>query len=148
MMHAYFGFLERTFPQRRFGAAGALRMLLSKTAANQLITNPFIYLPLFYSWTGLVYGRSIDETMEKVRREYLSSLQATWLIFTPVNILNFYFTPVRHQVSVNVATSFVYNTTLSLIAAPRQADVQANRLSRAASETASQLSTASNANHR
>ena len=88
------------------------------------------------------------ETMEKVRREYLSSLQATWLIFTPVNILNFYFTPVRHQVSVNVATSFVYNTTLSLIAAPRQADVQANRLSRAASETASQLSTASNANHR
>ena len=127
-MHTYIGFLERTFPQRRFGAPGAVWTLLSKTALTQLITNPFIYLPAFYSWTGYVYGRSFDETMEKVRREYLSSLQATWLIFTPVNLLNFYFTPARHQVSVSVAVSFLYNTTLSLISAPRPADVT-NRLS-------------------
>ena len=70
--------------------------------------------------------------MEKMRREYLSSLKATWLIFTPLNLVNFYVTPVRHQVSVNVIASFVYNTALSFIAAPRQSDLELNLLSRTA----------------
>ena len=112
-------------------------MLLSKTAMNQLLTNPLVYLPLFYSWTGFVYGRSLDETVDKARREYVSSLYATWLIFTPVNLFNFYLTPARHQVSVNVIVSFVYNTVLSFIAAPRKQDAQLNQLYRRASEQAS-----------
>lgn len=133
LMHYYFGWLERHFPQRSFASPGAVRILLSKTAMNQLCTNPFVYLPLFYSWTGFAYGRSREETMEKMRREYLSSLKATWLIFTPLNLVNFYVTPVRHQVSVNVIASFVYNTALSFIAAPRQSDLELNLLSRTAS---------------
>ena len=110
-MHNYFNFLESRFPQ-----AGGFRNLLTKIAINQLFMNTSVYLPLFYTWTGYVYGRSMDETLAKARREYMPSLQATWAIFTPVNFLNFYLTPVRHQVTVNIVVSFVYNTTLSFIA--------------------------------
>lgn len=130
-MHVYFNWLERRFPQ---GAAhDRLRNLLCKTAFNQLLTNPLVYLPLFYSWTGLVYGRAISDTAAKARREYRASLYATWAIFTPVNLVNFYFTPVRHQVSVNILASFVYNTSLSLLAAPREADSALQGLSRSVS---------------
>ena len=110
-MHMYFNWLERRFPQ-----AGGIRNLLSKVAINQLLTNSCVYLPLFYSWTGYMYGRTVEETVEKAKREYIPSLKATWIIFTPVNFVNFYLTPVRHQVSVNIIVSFVYNTTLSFIA--------------------------------
>ena len=115
-MHLYFNWLERCFPQ-----AGGTRNLLSKVAINQLLTNSCVYLPLFYTWTGYMYGRSVEETVEKAKREYIPSLQATWAIFTPVNFVNFYLTPVRHQVSVNILVSFVYNTTLSFIAGEKSA---------------------------
>ena len=119
-LHFYFGALERNFPQR---AGRQLRSLLAKTTINQLIVNPLVYLPLFYVWTGTVMGRTAEATAEKARKEYKSSLVATWSIFTPVNLVNFYFTPVRYQAFVNQVVSYIYNTTLSLIAAPRRTDL-------------------------
>ena len=119
-LHYYFNALDRYFPQR----PGDFRALLRKVAINQLIVNPLIYLPLFYMWTGAVVGRSATQTREKAEREGINSLLATWGIFTPVNLINFQITPLRHQTSVNVVVSFVYNTTLSLIAAPRPRDTK------------------------
>ena len=131
LMHAYFNMLERRFPQ-----AGGLTNLLSKTCINQLCTNPFVFLPLFFSWTGMAYGRSPHEIFCKAKREYWDSLRATWAVFTPVNFINFWLVPVRHQVTVNVAASFVYNTALSLIAAPRANHIERKRsLSRAPSSS-------------
>lgn len=117
-LHVYFEWLERLFPQRR-----GLHSMAPKVLITQLILNPFIYLPMFYSWTAIYYGRSVDETLQKVRREYWPSLYAAWAVFTPVNLANFYYVPVRHQVNVTLAASFVFNTAISLIAAPRQSDV-------------------------
>ena len=111
-MHHYFGALERHFPQK----GGGVRVLLIKTSINQLLMNPIVWLPLFYGWTGLVLGRTVSQSISKAKNEYAESLRATWMIFTPVNIINFYFVPVRHQVLVNAWAGFVYNTTLSLIA--------------------------------
>ena len=119
-LHYYFNALDRRFPP----SGGKFRAMLLKTGVNQLIMNPFVYLPLFYLWTGTVAGRSSDQIIDKATREYKPSLYATWLIFTPVNVGNFYFVPLRHQTAVNVCVSFVYNTTLSIIGAPREEDVR------------------------
>ena len=89
---------------------------------NQLVWNPFVWLPVFYMWTGFAYWRTLDEIIIKARREYWTSLKATWIVFTPVNLANFYFVPLRHQVTTNVAVSFVYSLTLSFLAAPRASD--------------------------
>lgn len=117
LMHTHFNNLERWFPHRV-----GLRSVISKVMVNQLVMNPFVYLPLFYTWTGFAYWRTVDEILVKARREYWTSLKATWLIFTPFNLANFYVVPVRHQVTTNVAVSFVYNLTLSFLAAPRLSD--------------------------
>jgi hypothetical protein len=148
-MHWYLAALDRRFPQR----PGDVRALLSKVAFNQLVANPFLCassgalphrhnlaadgararallhtdLPLFYCWTGAVAGRTAAQTAEKARREYASTLWATWSIFTPANLVNFWLVPLRHQQSLHVCVSFVYNTTLSLLAAPRARDVGRTR---------------------
>ena len=68
--------------------SGGVRTLLPKMFCTQLIVNPFIYLPLFYTWTGVVLGRSVPATLEKVQREYWVTLKATWLLFVPFNVVN------------------------------------------------------------
>jgi protein Mpv17 len=117
LLHVHFNNLERWFPQRI-----GLRSVVSKTMVNQIVWNPFVWLPVFYMWTGFAYWRTLDEIITKARREYWTSLKATWIVFTPVNLANFYFVPVRHQVTTNVAVSFVYSLTLSFLAAPRASD--------------------------
>ena len=79
---------------------------------------------LFYTWTGFAYSRNADEIVSKASREYWTSLKASWVIFTPFNFANFYIVPVRHQVTTNVAVSFVWNLTLSCLAAPRASDMK------------------------
>ena len=89
-----------------------------KTSINLLLVNPLVWLPLFYAWTGVVLGRTVNQSINKAKLEYTDSLCATWAIFTPVNLINFAFVPLRHQALVNTSASFVYNATLSLIAGP------------------------------
>ena len=110
-MHHIFQRLESILPQ-----SGGLRTLVPKMCFTQLIMNPFVYLPLFYTWTGVVLGRTLTRTLEKAKREYWVTLKATWLLFIPFNVVNFSFVPVRHQAVALTGFSFVYSTTLSAIA--------------------------------
>lgn len=119
LLHTHFNNLERWFPQRN-----GLRSVVSKTMIDLLVMSPFVYLPLFYTWTGFAYSCNADEIVSKASREYWTSLKASWVIFTPFNFANFYIVPVRHQVTTNVAVSFVWNLTLSCLAAPRASDMK------------------------
>lgn len=110
-MHYILARLERAHPMSL-----GWRSLVKKVAITQGFVNPLVFLPLFYGWTGAVLGRSADETIEKVRKEGMDTLKATWVIFTPFNILNFSVIPVRHQAVSNAAFSLVYQTALSAIA--------------------------------
>ena len=110
-MHYYFDTLSRRFP-----AKAGLRALLGKTALTQVFINPLVYLPLFFAWTSSARGLTLAQARAKSEAEYWSTLQATWLFFTPVNLLNFALVPVPHQNTFNAVASIVYNTILSLLA--------------------------------
>lgn len=69
-MHCMYGTLQRHFPQ-----GGGLRTLLPKLVFTQLIVNPFVFLPLFYVWTGAVLGRTFDQTVIKARAEAWTTLK-------------------------------------------------------------------------
>ena len=116
VIHLYFGALERMFPRK----PSELGALARKTAFNQLVMNPFVYLPLFYLWTGACAGLSAQQMVDKAQAEYLSTLLAAWGIFTPANLVNFHFVPLRHQQAFHLAVSYIYNTAMSLLAAPRR----------------------------
>ncbi|KAL1524099.1 hypothetical protein AB1Y20_019009 [Prymnesium parvum] len=110
-MHHLFQWLERALPQSH-----GLRSLLPKMCCTQLVINPFVYLPLFYLWTGAVLGRSLAQTREKAEKEYWRTLKATWALFVPFNLVNFGVVPARHQAAALALFSFMYNTAISLIA--------------------------------
>ena len=83
-MHNILGGLERHLPR-----SGGVRTLVPKMFITQLVVNPFLYLPLFYTWTGAVLGRTPAQSLEKARREYWVTLKATWIFFVPFNVVNF-----------------------------------------------------------
>ena len=109
-MHYYFELMNRRLP------AAGLRGLLSKTAITQVLLNPVVYLPLFFGWTAVARGLTVEQATGKARAEYWPALQATWGFFTPVNLINFALVPVPHQNTFNAVASIVYNTILSLLA--------------------------------
>ena len=110
-MHNILGGLERHLPR-----SGGVRTLVPKMFITQLVVNPFLYLPLFYTWTGAVLGRTPAQSLEKARREYWVTLKATWIFFVPFNVVNFTLVPVRHQAATLATFSFFYATTISAIA--------------------------------
>lgn len=110
-----FSGLERAFP-----AALGWRSVLHKTMVTQLIANPLGYLPVFFAWTSLVRGLTVEQALHKANAEYLPSLRTTWMIFTPVGLVNFTLVPVRHQATMAAAAGFVYQLCLSLVAGGRR----------------------------
>lgn len=109
--HFFLNTLEHLLPQ----ASGGWRALAGKVAITQGFVNPCIYLPLFFTWTGTARGHSIDHIADHAQRELWTTLSATWCVWTPVNLLNYSFTPIRHQASVNATASFVFNVILSVV---------------------------------
>ena len=108
--HHFFNFLERKLPQ-----AGGWRSLTGKVLITQCVINPFIYLPLFFTWTGLARGHSFEHIADHLQREAWTTLSATWMIFTPVNVFNYSLTPVRHQANISAMASFIFNIALSVV---------------------------------
>lgn len=109
--HTFYELLERWFPQ-----SYGWRTVLPKVAATQLFANPFLYLPTFYLWTGLVLGRSLEETKAKARREYWETLRACWLVMGAANVFMFTLISVQYQASFMAFATFCYNIILSIIA--------------------------------
>ena len=109
--HFLINSLERLFP-----TALGLRSVINKTLVTQLVLNPLCYLPTFFVWTGAVRGLTLEQLQTKVQREYWSTLNATWLIFTPSNLFVYWLVPVPLQTSVTAVVGFTYQLTLSLIA--------------------------------
>lgn len=72
-MHHYFNMMSARFP-----ASLGLRGLLSKTALTQALLNPFVYLPLFFSWTALARGLTWQQAETKVRAEYSGTSTAVY----------------------------------------------------------------------
>ena len=110
--HEWYNLLERRLPM----AGGGWPRVAAKVAMAQLIVNPFMYLPVFYLWTGLVLRRSLKDTQDKAKREYWAMLQATWLVLGSANVVMFSVMPVRFQAVFMCGVSFVYQNILSLLA--------------------------------
>ena len=110
-IHFYLNALEWKWPQ-----AAGLRALVQKIAFNQFVHNPFVYLPIFFTYTGLIRGKTLPEVRDHARREWWNTLVKTWAVFIPVNVVSFTLMPPRHQATLNAAAGFVYAVVLSVAA--------------------------------
>ena len=106
--HAWLPVLARMFP----GAAWS--QTIKRVAVQQLAWNPVAFMPAFYAAYGLGMGLSLEQTLDKARREYATALVACWQIWIPTTLVVFRFPEVYQSVAMSLM-NLVWNTRLSWV---------------------------------
>ncbi|KAJ3161779.1 hypothetical protein HDU86_006550 [Geranomyces michiganensis] len=68
----------------------------------------------FFTAQGLMEGKSIEQVKTKLRESFLPTYYANCTVWPPVQVLNFYFTPVNYQSLVVNSVALFWNSYLSL----------------------------------
>ena len=78
---------------------------------DQTIFAPFI-VTAFFTFTSLAEGKSVDQTVAKVRRDIVPALKANYMLWPAAQLVNFTFVPQRLAVLYVSGVSVVWNTYL------------------------------------
>lgn len=105
--HYWLGYLARRFPK----SAGA-PSLLAKLFIQQALWNPLVYLPLYFSYFSVFNGRSRQEAVEWVRKDYWDTLKWCWVVWLPINGFIFMVAE-RYQSILMSLISLAWNSFLS-----------------------------------
>mmetsp|Transcript_5209 Transcript_5209/g.8035 ORF Transcript_5209/g.8035 Transcript_5209/m.8035 type:complete len:112 (-) Transcript_5209:223-558(-) len=76
-------------------------MVVKKMACELMLVVPLFEVPAFTLWTG-VFGRgqSPGEAFAQLQREWLTTVQAGWLVWGPASALTFRYVPHVWQLTV------------------------------------------------
>lgn len=105
LLHAWFGFLFRTFP------GTGLVTTLKKIACDQLIFAP-LFNPLFIGYLFLLEGRPM-EIVNFLKNDWFDVTVNNWKLWAPANGFNFTFVPGKFQVLFANLTGVVWNCYIS-----------------------------------
>lgn len=90
------------------GGATALR----KVALDQLIFAPCA-LAVFLLTLGIVQQKGFSGGLNNIKNDYFDILLTNYKVWPMVQITNFYFVPLRHQVLLVQSVAVLWNTYLS-----------------------------------
>eukprot|EP00931_Biecheleriopsis_adriatica_P069956 TRINITY_DN43762_c0_g1_i1.p1 TRINITY_DN43762_c0_g1~~TRINITY_DN43762_c0_g1_i1.p1 ORF type:complete len:204 (+),score=23.44 TRINITY_DN43762_c0_g1_i1:87-698(+) len=103
-----------TFLGRRLGEEVRTSVVATKVAANIFGLCPLVGLPSYFVWTGCVQGRSAEEILETIRREYRSCYVGSLCIWPVVQSLNFALVPPHMQVTFVYVGQITWAAMMSL----------------------------------
>ena len=102
--HYWYHFLDKQ--ALKYAAAGTIGFVAVKLGLEIALLHP-IALLAFFVVVGLLGGESFAEIGKQLRRDYVSTLMLEVCLWTPLDLANFLFVPVRHQLLVvNTACLF------------------------------------------
>lgn len=78
-------------------SAGTARFVLAKVTLEFLVFHP-ISLYVFWQVVGRFEGHDSKQIAKELESEYLPTLGGEYLLWTPIDVLNFWKVPVRYQV--------------------------------------------------
>jgi protein Mpv17 len=62
---------------------------------------------------GAMQGQNLDQIYHRIADVLWETQKAQWVFWIPIQLLNFRFVPVRHQLNVVLLTSIVWTALLS-----------------------------------
>jgi hypothetical protein len=68
---------------------------------------------LYHGSMGLLQGLSLEQSYQRICDLLWDTQKAQWVFWIPIQLLNFRFVPVRHQLNVVLLTSVVWTALLS-----------------------------------
>ncbi|CEL53299.1 Protein SYM1 OS=Cryptococcus neoformans var, neoformans serotype D (strain JEC21 / ATCC MYA-565) GN=SYM1 PE=3 SV=1 [Rhizoctonia solani AG-1 IB] len=84
--------------------------------ATRVGLDQFAFAPvavgLFFSCTGLMEGKSLEQVKQKLNSSYKDTLIANWMLFIPFQTINM-FIPLHHRLLAVNAVSIPWNAFLS-----------------------------------
>ncbi|XP_066159122.1 protein Mpv17 [Euwallacea fornicatus] len=97
---------------RRFGNEMSTSTTLKKVLSDQLLFAPS-FIAVFLTTVNLVNGVSIAQIKKDLPTNYPDIVVANWKLWPAVQLVNFYFVPLTHQVLVVQGVALIWNTYLS-----------------------------------
>ena len=110
LSHVHYNFLESLTV--RMGIQG-LKVPVFKAFMEQFVYWSWISNALYHGAMGAMQGKSMGEVYKKLEDVLWETQKAQWVFWIPVQLLNFQFVPVRHQLNVVLVTSVVWTALLS-----------------------------------
>ncbi|VEN58513.1 unnamed protein product [Callosobruchus maculatus] len=96
----------------RLGDVGTTTIAVKKVALDQLIFAPS-FLAIFVATVSTVDGKSWNETKKQLTQKYSDIYLTNLTIWPAVQLFNFSFVPLRHQVLLVQTVAIVWNCYLS-----------------------------------
>ena len=110
LSHLHFNFLE--WMTVKSGLQG-LTIPIFKTIMEQFVYWSWISNSLYHGAMGFMNGMNFQQTYDRIADVLWDTQVAQWSFWIPVQLLNFQFVPVRHQLNVVLLTSVVWTALLS-----------------------------------
>lgn len=109
--HLHFNFLE--WMTVRTGLTG-LGIPVFKTIMEQFVYWSWISNSMYHGAMGAMQGMTPQQIYDRIADVLMDTQKAQWAFWIPVQLLNFKFVPVRHQLNVVLVTSIVWTALLSM----------------------------------
>jgi len=109
--HVHFNFLE--WMTVRSGLQG-LQIPVFKTIMEQFVYWSWISNSMYHAAMGFMQGMGPSQIYDRIADVLMDTQKAQWAFWIPVQLLNFNFVPVRHQLNVVLVTSIVWTALLSM----------------------------------
>ncbi|GKY93742.1 hypothetical protein MPSEU_000341300 [Mayamaea pseudoterrestris] len=110
LSHLHFNFLEYLTVKSGFKG---MQITIFKTTMEQFVYWSWISNCLYHGAMGAMQGQSVQQTWDYIKSVIWETQKATWVFWIPVQLLNFRYVPVRHQLNVVLCTSIVWTALLS-----------------------------------
>ena len=97
---------------------------MKAAAADNFVVFPFIYFPAFYIFKDCIMKRKSGplQALARYRREIMSRLTATWIVWIPVHLINFAIIPTHLRVPFVSCVGIGYVALISM--ASKKLDAQ------------------------
>jgi len=110
LSHLHFNFLE--WMTIRGGFAG-LSIPIFKTAMEQFVYWSWISNSLYHASMGAMQGMTYNQITDRISNVLMDTQKAQWVFWIPIQLINFRFVPVRHQLNVVLTISVVWTALMS-----------------------------------
>jgi protein Mpv17 len=89
-------------------AQTTMRTGLGSTIIDNCIHSPVFYVPTFFITTGMLQGDSLETSVATLTHGYWETMRMTWLMWVPLQSINFSIVPPRMRVLVLSSGCFFY----------------------------------------
>lgn len=99
----------------RYFVPGSAPFVVSKVLADTLVFGP-VHVCLYFAFTKLLEkGADPGDIVAKIKKDFIAAYVAEFALWTPVQLINFSFVPVKHHLLVVNAASIIDSCFLSWV---------------------------------